>query len=166
MSPARTGTKSIATRVLVLIAAVSLLALTLGAGVASANSGRDSRNAENTFTKYISSYPTMAGVVGGDVGNGTYAGTILSLTTTSTTLVLDATYHFNGSKHSFTALVHVVQTGFTNGSKAVIIGVVTDGWLKGNLVHGKYTQIACTQAPDGTCFQGTLDILRGSKSGD
>ena len=46
-------------------------------------------------------------------------------------------------------------------SKAVIIGVVTDGWLEGNLVQGEYTQKAC---PQGTCYQGTLDILRGSKS--
>ena len=47
----------------------------------------------------------------------------------------------------------------------MITGQVTEGWLKGNQVEGEYTQIACTQAPDGTCFQGTLDILRGSKSG-
>ena len=26
----------------------------------------------NTFTKYVAAYPIMAGVVGGDVGAGTY----------------------------------------------------------------------------------------------
>ena len=79
--------------------------------------------------------------------------------------MIEALYHFNGSKHSFTALVHVEQTGL----KAVIIGVVTEGWLKGNMVQGEYTQITCVQAPSstsGTCFQGTLDIMRGSKSKD
>jgi hypothetical protein len=148
-------------RALALIVAGALVTLALSAGVASANGGRDSRNAENTFTKYISAYPAMAGVVGGDVGKGTYAGEILKYTP-GTTTVIEALYHFNGSKHSFTALVHVEQTGL----KAVISGVVTEGWLKGNPVKGKYTQITCSQAPDNTCYQGTLDILRRSESGD
>jgi hypothetical protein len=160
MSPVRTGTKGIRTRALALIAAVAILSLSLGAGTALADSHRDHGNAENTFTKYVSAYPIMAGVVGGDVGPGTYAGEILKRTP-GTTTVIEALYHFNGSRHSFTALVHVEQTGL----KAVIIGVVTDGWLKGNMVEGQYMQITCTQAPNGTCFQGTLDIIRGSKSG-
>ena len=124
----------------------------------------DHERAENTFTKWITTPPAMAGVVGGDVGAGSYAGEILKYTPATTT-VIEALYHFNGSKHSFTALVHVEQTGL----KAVIIGVVTEGWLKGNMVQGEYTQITCVQAPSstsGTCFQGTLDIMRGSKSKD
>ena len=124
----------------------------------------DHERAENTFTKWITTPPAMAGVVGGDVGAGSYAGEILKYTPAATT-VIEALYHFNGSKHSFTALVHVEQTGL----KAVIIGVVTEGWLKGNMVQGEYTQITCVQAPSstsGTCFQGTLDIMRGSKSKD
>jgi hypothetical protein len=153
--------KGIRTRALAVVATVVLLTLSLGAGVVAANGGRDHRNAENTFTKYVSAYPAMAGVVGGDVGKGTYAGEILKYTP-GTTTVIEALYHFNGSRHSFSALVHVEQTGL----KAVISGVVTEGWLKGNPVKGKYTQITCTQAPDNTCFQGTLDILRGSESGD
>jgi hypothetical protein len=173
------GTKGIRTRALLLIAAVSLLTLSLGAGMVSADVGRDNRNAENTFTKWVTTQPpvapvlkNMAGVVGGDVGAGTFAGEVLTLslitTTTPTTKVINAAYHFNGSRHSFTALVHVVQTGLTDGSTAVITGQVTEGWLKGNLVEGEYTQIQCQQAPGvvGTCFQGMLDILRGSKAGD
>ena len=127
-------------------------------------SATDHERAENTFTKWITTPPAMAGVVGGDVGAGSYAGEILKYTPAATT-VIEALYHFNGSKHSFTALVHVEQTGL----KAVIIGVVTEGWLKGNMVQGEYTQITCVQAPSstsGTCFQGTLDIMRGSKSKD
>jgi hypothetical protein len=173
MHSVRTGTEGVRARALAVIASVVLLTLSLSIGVASADSGRDHRNAENTFTKFVTSQTPvppviffMAGVVGGDVGEGTYAGEVLGLTATSTTLTIDAAYHFNGSRHSFTALVHVVQTGFTNGSTAVITGQVTDGWLKGNQVRGEYTVISCTQAPDGTCFQGTLDILRGSKSED
>lgn len=46
----------------------------------------------------------------------------------------------------------------------MIIGDVTEGWLKGNLVEGGYTQIQGSHDNIVTdCFQGTLDILRGSK---
>jgi hypothetical protein len=163
-----TSVKGIRARALAVIGAVALMTLCLGAGVASADGGRDHRNAENTFTKWITDFNagTMAGVVGGDVGDGTYAGQITSFAQTSTGFVIDAAYHFNGSKHSFTASVHIVQTGFANGATAAIAGWVTEGWLNGNRAEGEYMQVACTQAPNGTCFQGTLDILRGTKSGD
>jgi len=164
MDTNRTGTatqgKGRRSRAISLIAAGTLLALTLGAGTALADGNQDHRNAENTFTKHITEYPAMAGVVGGDVGAGTYSGEILSLAVTGTGLEIDAAYHFSGSIHSFTAMVHVSQTGFDNGATAVITGQVTDGWLHGNVVQGEYTQIACSA---GTCYQGTLDILRGSK---
>ncbi len=143
------------TRALVLIAALALLSLSLGAGVAVAHGHSGHRIAENTFTKWVTAFPAMAGVVGGDVGSGTYAGEILKYTP-GTTTVIEALYHFNGSKHSFTALVHVEQTGL----KAKITGVVTDGWHKGHKVKGRYTQITCTEASDGNCFRGRLDILR------
>ena len=92
---------------------------------------------ENTFTKWVTTAPAMAGYTEGP------------------TTVVEALYHFNGSKHVFSALVHVEQTGL----KAVIKGVVTDGWLKGDPVEGEYTQISTKQSPNGTAFQGTVDIL-------
>jgi hypothetical protein len=53
------------------------------------------------------------------------------------------------------------------GSHATLTGVVTDGWLKGNLAVGEFNVIAaCFYNGGGTCFQGYLDILRGTKSGD
>jgi hypothetical protein len=170
MSPHR-----IRSRALAVIAAAALLTLALGVGVASA--GQDARNAETTFTKWITLVPAvppairnMAGFVGGDVGDGTFTGEVLSavvdMSTTPPTKTLDAVYHFSGSTHSFNADVHVIQTGLVNGSTAVITGFVTSGWLKGNHVAGEYTQIACVEGPLGYCFQGTLDILRGSKSDD
>jgi hypothetical protein len=109
---------------------------------------------QNTFTKWITTAPTMAGVVGGADGDGIYAGEILKFTPGDTT-VIEALYHFNGSRHAFTALVHVVQTGM----KAMISGVVTEGWSTGHQVKGEYTQITSSQSPNGTAFQGTLDIL-------
>jgi hypothetical protein len=163
MRPVRIASKGSRVRALAVIATAALLTISFGAGVASADSGRDHRNAENTFTKYVTTWPDMAGVVGGDVGEyGTFAGEVLTYIPGPTT-VIDAAYHFKGSRHSFTALVHVVQTGSELGSTAVITGQVTEGWLKGNLVAGEYTVISC---PEVTCYQGTLDILRGSKSGD
>jgi hypothetical protein len=176
------GAKGIRARALALIAAVPLLALSLSAGVVLADGGhhgdgdqqgdggQHQGTAHNTFTKWVTALPLlpgdvadMAGVVGGDVGQGTFAGIVLRKVPSTTTLI-EAIYHFNGSHHSFTALVHVEQTGLN----AVILGVVTDGWLKGNVVNGKYTQTTCAQSPaaDHTCFVGTLDIAGGSDSED
>jgi hypothetical protein len=112
----------------------------------------------NTFTKWVTAMPMMEGVVGGAAGDGSYAGEVLKMTP-GTTTAIEALYHFNGSKHSFTALVHVEQTGL----KAVIIGMVTEGWLKGSTVKGEYTQIISPKAPgDGTAYQGTIDIMGGN----
>lgn len=118
-------------RAMAMFGTVALLALSLGAGVVSAADGRDHRNAENTFTKWIAGFPNMVGVVGGDVGDGTYSGTVLSLVDTATTRTINAIYRFTGSEHAFKALVHVVANGRTVGSTAVLTGVVTDGWLAG-----------------------------------
>jgi hypothetical protein len=108
-----------------------------------------------TFTKWmIGEGPGMAGVVGGAVGEGTYAGKVLDFNP-GPTAVIEATYQFNGSKRPFTALVHVEQTGL----QAVITGVVTDGWGKGNRVKGEYTEIKCDHDGITTdCWRGTLDI--------
>lgn len=147
---------------LALVAGVAFSILSLRPGEASADDKRDHRSAENTFTKWITAYPNMAGVVGGDVGRGAYAGEILSFQpgVPGSPTFIEAFYHFNGRIHSFTAHVYITQLDL----KAVIIGVVTDGWLKGNLVEGEYTQIQCPHDNITTdCFQGTLDILRGTK---
>ena len=145
-------------RAFALFAGVAVLSLSLGIGVVSAHDGRGHGEAENSFTKWITAFPAMAGVVGGDVGTGTYAGEILKYTPGDTT-VIEALYHFNGSRHSFSALVHVEQTGL----KARITGVVTDGWHKGDRVDGHYTQITCAHDNTTTdCFRGSLDIDLGS----
>ena len=162
---ARTRYPASRTRVLTLLGAVALLLLSLGAGVASAQGG-DQPLVQNTFTKWVTGpgeapvLANMAGVVGGDVGDGTFAGEVIAKTPTAGGAVLDALYHFTGSEHAFTALVHVVQTGL----EAVITGRVTGGWPLGELVAGNYTQTTCPDSPaaDQKCFQGTLDILQGT----
>jgi hypothetical protein len=129
---------------------------------------KGNRDAKVTFTKWITAFPNqpglianMAGVVGGDVGDGVFTGEVLKMDYVTVPGVTEivAFYRFTGTKHSFTALNHIVQTG----TKAVITGVVTDGWLKGHAVEGEYTQI--TLVHDGItsdAYQGTLEIERDS----
>jgi hypothetical protein len=121
--------------------------------------GKGSGDARNTFTKWVTAWPNMEGIVAGDVGDGTFSGEILDSNFAVVPVTIDADYHFSGSKHSFTATVHIEQ----KGSKAVITGVVTEGWLKGHAVKGEYTVIECEH--DGGCYQGTLDIIK-SRSKD
>jgi len=108
-----------------------------------------------TFTKWlVGEGPEMAGTVGGAVGEGTFRGRVLDMHPGPTTTV-EALYGFEGAQGSFTALVHVEQTGL----EAVINGVVIDGWGKGRQVTGSYSEIQC--AHDGTttdCWQGRLEI--------
>jgi hypothetical protein len=160
----------IGSQILAISAAAALLAFTLGVGLASANAG-DHRYAENTFTKWITVmgptpyFASMGGIVGGDVGDGTFSGFVVTRTPNATGVVIDAIYQFHGFRHSFTAPVHVVQTGTTAGATAVISGQVTDGWLAGNMVEGQYTVGSCTHGGlTTTCFSGTLTILRGTHS--
>jgi len=129
-----------------------------------------------TFTKWATSLPEnppslagvlMEGIVGGDVGNGVYAGVVLSddLTQEPDYWIANAQYEFYGEKHSFIADVHVTQNN--NTGTAVITGVVTQGWLKGAQLTGEYTVMpSCPIATPGNvfgtlCFQGTLHVHVG-----
>jgi hypothetical protein len=131
---------------------------------ADADGDQNHGDAKNTFTKWITKlfppsgiFADMAGVVGGDVGDGIFTGEAITRVEGEDGIVrIEAAYHFHGSKHSFTAAVHVVQTG----NDGVITGVVTDGWLKGHAVEGKYTQSDCDKGPVFLCFHGTLDIIK------
>jgi hypothetical protein len=109
-----------------------------------------------TFTKWmVGEGPEMAGIVGGAIGEGTYAGKVLEYIPGDPTVVVEARYQFTGSARAFTALVHVEQTGL----RAVITGVVTDGWAKGSPVKGEYTEIKCDHDGMTTdCWQGTLTV--------
>ena len=114
-----------------------------------------------TFTKWlVGDGPEMAGVVGGIVGEGTYTGQVLDFRP-GEPQVVEARYGFLGSERSFTALVHVEQTG----KQAVISGVVTDGWGKGRAVRGTYDEISCEH--DGVttdCWRGALEVAPDDKA--
>lgn len=117
-----------------------------------------------TFTKYITNYPIMAGVVGGDVGTGTYAGEVLSFETVGLIDYVEAIYHFNGRIHSFTAHVFVIQNNSSGPGIGAITGQVTEGWLKGATLTGEYNVWGICPIPtpgnlEGTkCYQGILHI--------
>src|SRR5690349_19221173 len=86
-------------RLLVSMATVALLLVSLGAGTASAGGGQHS-----TFTKWVTTWPDMAGVVGGSVGDGEFTGMVVDALPGPTTLIT-AIYHFDGSRHDFTARI-------------------------------------------------------------
>ena len=115
-----------------------------------------------TFTKWmVGEGPEMAGVVGGEVGEGVYAGRVLEMVEGPTTVV-SAVYQLQGSERAFSALVHVEQTGL----HAEITGVVIDGWGKGEPVTGEYAQITCEH--DGVttdCWRGTLMVTEAASKG-
>ncbi len=119
---------------------------------------------DNTFTKWIFDYPYMMGVVGGDVGTGTYAGQVLNLSTVGDITSVEALYHFNGSIHSFTAHVFVTENDAPGVGTATITGRVTEGWLEGANVTGEYKVWGACPIPtpgniEGTrCYQGVIHV--------
>jgi hypothetical protein len=151
-----------------ILLALVLVATTAGAALAS-NSGAKGHTFDNTFTKWVTTWPptndipaNMMGVVGGDVGTGTYRGEVFCVNTVGNITSIVALYHFNGSKHDFTAQLNVTQD--ESAGTATITGYVTEGWLKGASVTGEYTVLAICpiETPDnafGTvCFQGALHV--------
>ena len=145
-----------------------LVATTAGAVLADSSDPRG-HTFDDTFTKWVITAPpapgvlaNMTGIVGGNVGPGTYTGEVLSVNTVGNITSIHARYHFNGSKHAFTADLNVTQDELAG--TATIIGHVTEGWLNGASVTGEYIVLAVCpmETPDnayGTlCFQGTLHV--------
>jgi hypothetical protein len=126
------------------------------------NDKRNGHTFDNTFTKWIFDFPHMMGVVGGDVGTGTFAGDVLSLSTVGDITSIEAIYHFNGRFHRFTAQVFVTQNNVAG--TATITGSVTEGWLEGATITGEYNvfgvcPISTPGNIEGTrCYSGTLHI--------
>jgi len=103
----------------------------------------------------------MQGFVGGDL-EGSFGGAVLSRTVLPTVVLLEARYEIIANKpsHSFTALIAGSLDRATG--MAVLDGTVTAGWLTGKAVHVEFQVIACTQARDGTCFTGTIRVIKAS----
>lgn len=149
-----------------LACAVALQMLPALAASGSGNRGDrddDGRSVRVVFTKWVTDWPNMAGLVSGDVGGGMFAGEILNYTHTAAIDKIEALYHLNGGAHQLTAHVFVTQNNL-NGTAATK-GVVADGPLTGARVRGTYQVVApcgVINAQNGSvgdvCFQGTLNI--------
>ena len=142
-------------------------ALAGGQRETSGDKGKFHGRVEVIFTKWITDFPNMAGVVSGDAGAGLFAGEILGITPTTDGEVLEALYHINGGAYHFTAHNFITQNNLKG--TAVIDGLVLDGPLKGERVRGEYQVISpcgVINAQNGSsgdvCFQGTLSIRVGS----
>ena len=128
---------------------------------------------EVTFTKWITAFPALAGVTGGDA-NGTFAGTVLSIDPfdNGTIVDLEARYEViaDNPAHSFVAHIEGKQNNQTQ--KAVLNGTVIAGWLVGAQVHVTFDVIvpapgtSCVPAApvNSPCFQGTIRVMPGSAS--
>jgi hypothetical protein len=126
---------------------------------------------EVTFTKWITAYPAMAGVTGGDAA-GTFAGAVLRRDPfeNGTIVQLEARYGVIAADpaHSFVAMIEGKLNNTT--SHAVLNGTVASGWLAGARVQVTFdvivpapgTSCVPTAPADSTCFQGTIRILPGS----
>ena len=161
---------------LALVAGLMVQSISSSAGVALADGGRrDHGSVDVTFTKwFVNSTGGMAGVVGGDVGNGAFAGQVLSADSTSEPgfLLLHARYEFHGSKHSFIADIQARENDALNPPTATVDGIVTSGFKKGASVTGSFTlYTTCPVATPGNvngslCFQGTLHLRPGEAEAD
>ncbi len=119
-------------------------------------------NVEVTFTKWIPSYPTLAGVTGGDVP-GTFAGEVLDFVDNGTVAKVKARYEVIGSDpgHSFVAIVEGTQNNKIQ--KAVLNGTVVEGWLVGARVHATFDVISpCPEFGKDVCFTGVIRVMPGS----
>jgi hypothetical protein len=141
----------------------------------SALNNRDhERDVVVTFTKWVTAVVPpvpaeaagsrflLAGVVAGDA-TGSLVGEVIDrrVSTTGTIsaqiVALDALYELRAADRSFTTLVHGAQNNGTH--KAILDGIIVDGWRTGARVHVAYDVISgCVGKPAGPCFQGTIRV--------
>jgi hypothetical protein len=124
---------------------------------------------EVTFTKWIAGYPAMTGFT--SYGANTFAGEILSLKESKNGVILrlQARYEVTdpSGRQSFKAIIKGQQNNKTG--RAVLNGVITEGWRIGARVHVTYQVITpCPQSGGEAevCFQGTIRIQREHENGD
>jgi hypothetical protein len=156
------------------IIVLAALAIAAGFGVYSPSAGTPVASADGfgrtevTFTKWVTGPGSggvifnMAGVVGGDIGTGSFVGEVLNAEEFANGKIVKITadYHLNGSLHQSNLRLTVWQ--FDNNF-AILTGAVTSGWRAGGYAFGTYKVLAtCPGNPAGPCFQGTLYIVGGT----
>src|SRR6185369_5736199 len=115
-----------------LVALVVALVVQTSITRADAQGQRDQhgQQAKVTFTKWVTAFPNQPGLIanmeglgdGGVAGEGIFTGEVLKWDTRGPVVDIVAVYHFTGSKHAFTAVVHVTQP--KTSPDGVIVGVV------------------------------------------
>lgn len=112
---------------------------------------------------------TMEGVItGGDAGTGSFSGDVLDvIQSTSDLWEAVPVYRIHGTDHEFSAHMLVMENP-TIG-EATLVGIITDGWLEGQIVQGTYTIVSScpdnpAQPPDemSWCVEVTLHIHEDS----
>jgi len=146
---------------------IAVLVLAAGVTTASAQTqkhGGHGKRAglELTYTKWFApGFPNMVGVVGGDI-DGQFGGAVLRAAPDATGrfIRLTAVYIVVAPDPSHSLTIHVDGVQDNQLGTAVLNGRVVDGSLAGARAHAEYKVISCTQSPDGTCFQGTINIMQ------
>jgi hypothetical protein len=112
---------------------------------------------------------TMPGIItGGDAGDGSFYGEILDVIQATPDLWEAVTvYQIHGTAHDFSA--HMLVMEYSSQGDATLVGIITDGWLKGQTVQGSYKIVSScpdnpSQPPDqmSPCYQATLHIHAGA----
>ncbi len=173
MRPRRPANRQLRLVVPVLVAALAAMGVAVSPGTSSAHDGHLG-TAKVTFTKWVVTQPAnppslvgvlMTGVVGGAVGDGKYAGTVLSDDLSDPGFWhARALYGFFGHQHAFIANLQITENDTTTPATAVLTGVVIAGWRHDQRVRGAYTAMdPCPIPTPGNvagrvCFQGSLTI--------
>ena len=145
----------------VLVVAASIAAASAQTQTRRGHHGKGPADLELTYTKWIApGLPNLVGVVGGDIV-GKFGGAVYERTVTGNSVYLDAIYIVIAPDPARSFTAHVKGTEDLTTLKAVLDGRVVDGFMKRAHVHVKFDVINCTQAPSGTCFQGTISVRRG-----
>ena len=143
-----------------------IVATSIAAASARTQTGH-ARDAESTgldltYTKWIApGFPNLVGVVGGDIV-GKFGGAVYDRTVDGNLVHLDAIYVVIAPDPAKSFTAHVEGTEDLSTLKAVLDGRVVDGFMNHAHVHVQFDVITCTQAPNGTCFQGTISVRRSS----
>jgi hypothetical protein len=132
--------------------------------IAASQTQRNARPVEVTFTKWVTTFPFMAGSTEGDV-DGAFEGEVLQRTALENGVIvqLNARYQVIDPTglHSFTAIIQGTQNNQT--MSAVLNGVVTEGWLAGAQVHVDFDVVTpCEFGSRNTCFRGTIRVVPSS----
>jgi hypothetical protein len=149
----------------------------LPASAAVAHPGDRNRPVDLTFTKWVTTFPAMAGYWNGDLGNA-FVGEIIERKVSALqadncflpapncgrVIQLEALYEFHDGDTLFTALIRGGTSGDTGA--AILDGTILFGWRVGAPVHVEFKTIpgvpdasGCPGAPVGaTCFQGTMHV--------